>query len=595
MRKYIDPILRDIKPITRRQVEKKKPLEESKEPRRRIRFPKKLVRLLFVLALITLALVVSVSSARFLFRGESGEASFGELKDLVSTLIAINSDINKLKADGFDFAFHERGEELIAALKSLQENVANLDALGVSFIDETILNTASEGLNALITLLDKPGEQHLLVLFLNPSEMRPIGGFAGSYGEIVLERGSVKEVKVNDIYYPDHFLNKKVVPPRQLQSVTIDWGARDAAWFFDFPISAKKTMELLETSEVYSKDNIKFDGVIAVNVRVIEDILELTGPIELPEYGLTLTKDNFLEEIQKEVELGRDKQAGENPKRVLGSLTPILMERISQLDSSDKNALAFAVLARAVNKDIQFYFNDSEAESFVKKVSWAGEVVGLPENINGDYLAVVNTNIAGGKTDARIEQGIKLKSEIDSGGRVSNYLTVTRRHFGKEDEASWYRAKNQNLIKIFTTPDAELVSLVGATPKNISPQIDYSAQGYSRDSALESVERTRKQIAKYNTETYLESGRNVFAAWFSAIRGETKTLEVNYRGNEVSLRDGTQYKFILDKQSGVESTFEYEIALPPGYKWQESGGSTFVYKSDTIPARLEFELTLIRN
>ena len=599
-RRKIEPTLRDIRPIQKAVVEGESRKEEkgpspklSKKPRRKFRFPRRLARPLFILALAALILVVSVSSARLLVKSESGKASFGELRDLVGALIAIDSDINKLTADGLNFVFNGKGEELISVLKDLRANVAKLDALGVGFIDESTLSTASEGLDALIALLDKPEEQHLLILFLNPSEMRPIGGFAGSYGDVTLEQGSIKKIEVNDIYYPDRFLDKKVTPPIQLQTVTVDWGARDAAWFFDFPASARKTTEFIEASQIYAKDGVRFNGVIAINVKVIEDILELTGPIELPEYGLTLTKDNFLEEVQREVEEGRDKQAGENPKRVLASLAPVLIERLHQLNSPSKNALTLALFGRVTNKDIQFYFDDPKVEDFVKKVNWAGEVASLPGS--GDYLAVVNTNIAGGKTDARINQSIKLKSEIDSAGQVNNYLAVARRHLGKDDEVSWYRAKNQNFIKIFTVPNAELLSLTGATPKNVSPQIDYGSAGYSRDPVLESFERTRKNISKYNVETYLESGKNVFAAWFSIPAGESKMLELSYKGPRLSLTNGMKYRFIFDKQSGTESKFEYEITAPPGYKWAESNGSTFAYKSDTIPARLVIDLTLVRN
>lgn len=595
--KRIDRILRDIRPLQRKPAEALPdavPSPARVKQSKRIRFPKKLVRPLFILGLAVLILGISFSSARFLTQGEVGQTSFGELKDLVGALIAIGSDLNKLKAEGFNLAFNNGGEELIATLKNLQRNLATLGAIGVGFIDGATLDTANEGLTALITLLDKPGEQRLLVLFLNPSEMRPIGGFAGSYGEVILERGSIKEIKVNDIYYPDRFLNKKIVPPRELQTVTVDWGARDAAWFFDFPTSARKTMELLEASQIYAKDGVGFDGVVALNVRIIEDILALTGPIELKEYNLTLTKDNFLEEIQQEVEEGRDKKPGENPKQVLGALAPILIERLNELDSSDKNTLGLVLFARAINKDIQFYFEDSKVEDFVKSVGWGGEVAVIDDNLIGDYLAVVNVNVAGGKTDARIEQKIKLKSEIDAGGRVSNFLNVTRQHSGKASDAAWYRTKNQNFIKVFTPADAELVSLKGSIPKAIIPQINYGAAGYSRDSELVTLERSRKSVAKYSTDIYLESGKNVFATWFSIIPGETRELGVEYERELASLASGAKYQFIFDKQSGVESALEYELVAPPGYRWQEANGSVFVYKSDSVPARLSFELTLVR-
>ena len=624
-KKRINSTLHDVRPVRPQAVEQSslrgKPIRqargeqaqgESIRPLRverkdvpksgkNIQFPKKLKKPLAVILMVALALIALVFSARFLFQDGVGSGiapsdfsrTFGELKDLVGALTGISSDINTLKAEGFSFVFNGKGEELIATFKNLQANVSKLDTLGVGLLKQSNLSTVSDGLDALIALLDKPGEQRFLVLFLNPSEMRPVGGFAGSYGEVILERGNVKEIKVSDIYYPDRFLTKKIVPPTHLQTVTVDWGARDAAWFFDFPTSAQKTIELVEASEVYSKDDIKFEGVIALNVRVIEDILEITGPIKVPEYGLTLTKDNFLEEIQREVEAGRDKKPGENPKRVLDALTPLLTSRLNELNDSDKNALVLAFLARAINKDIQLYFNESKAEDFARKIGWAGEVANLPES--GDYLAVVNVNVAGGKTDARVNQAIKLKSEIDSTGRVNNHLTVNRRHLGKNDEAPWYRTQNQNFIKVFTMPDAELVSLKGSTPKNVHSQINYSIADYSVDPVLESIERARKDITKYSTETYLESGKNVFATWFSILPGESKTLEVDYKGTQLSPTDRAEYRIVIDKQSGMESKFEYEIAAPLGFRWQESNGSTFTYKSDTIPARLEFKLTLIRN
>ena len=158
--------------------------------RKDIQFPKKLKKPLAVVLIAALTLIALVFSARFLFQDEMEfrlapsdfSQTLGKLKDLIGALTDISSDINILKADGFNFVFNGKGEELITTLKSLQANVSKLDALGVSFLVQSNLGTASDGLDALIALLDKPGEQRFLVLFLNPSEMRPIGGVAGSYG-----------------------------------------------------------------------------------------------------------------------------------------------------------------------------------------------------------------------------------------------------------------------------------------------------------------------------------------------------------------------------------------------------------------------------
>ena len=139
----------------------------------------------------------------------------------------------------------------------------------------------------------------------------------GSYADITMNNGRIKDINVDDIYRPDKFLALKIIPPKQLQGMTGTWGARDANWFFNFPDSAKKIMQFIEESSVYKNPGIKFQGVIAVNIKVIQDILRATGPIELPEYKLTLDNKNFLNEVQYQVEAGRDKIPGQNPKKIL--------------------------------------------------------------------------------------------------------------------------------------------------------------------------------------------------------------------------------------------------------------------------------------
>ncbi len=117
--------------------------------------------------------------------------------------------------------------------------------------------------------------------------------------------------------------------------MTEDWGARDANWFFDFPTSAEVVSGMLEESKIYEEEGVKFEGVIGVNVDVLGTIVDLIGPIELPEYDLVIDEDNFLGELQREVETGKDKQEGKNPKKVLAVLAPKIMERLEDLSKSE--------------------------------------------------------------------------------------------------------------------------------------------------------------------------------------------------------------------------------------------------------------------
>ncbi|MBI2010700.1 MAG: DUF4012 domain-containing protein [Candidatus Colwellbacteria bacterium] len=608
-KRNIDFVLHDIR-RPRKVFPKKK--RESKRGRSREGLRR--------LAPIGLALIILLASAglgaylRDFKRSSTSETDsngslsgfFGDISNLFQAIGGLRNDVSRLKSQGLKLAFGGGGEELIGILKSLKSNLDTLNSssgflsnwlAGIAVPNEVAdLNLVGEGLGSLITFLDAPEERHLVLIFENPSEIRPAGGFAGSYGELVLRRANVKKIEVNDIYYPDRFLDLDVVPPIQLQGLTPDWGARDANWFFDFPTSANKLIELLEASDVYADQGVKFDGVIAVNVRVIEDLLELTGPIEVKEYGLTLTKENFLREVQKEVETGRDKVPGQNPKRILSVMTPILIERINNLSESDENKLFGIIFARTANKDIKFYFEDNDLQEFVDKFGIGGRVFEIPNDFSGDYLAVVNANVAGGKTDVFINQEIKLDSKIESNGEIKNQLVITREHNGADESEAWYRARNQNFIKIFTRPESRLENFEGETPKEIKPIVgDYGAAGYITDPLLSAIEGTREVFNDLGAESYFEFGKKVFAGWFNLDPGEKRSLVVGYRNGPVPIESGKKYTFMLDKQSGVRSSFRYTLTAPPGFRWAESGNDEFKYQADKIPARLEIELTLVKD
>ena len=76
----------------------------------------------------------------------------------------------------------------------------------------------------------------------------------------------------------------------------------------------------------------------------------------------------------------------------------------------------------------------------IKKYSLSGEIKDTPL----DYLMVVNTNIAGGKTDGVISQVIDLKTEVQEDGSVINNLTIKRTHNGDpKDYFQNFKIKNQ--------------------------------------------------------------------------------------------------------------------------------------------------------
>src|SRR6185436_5726721 len=219
------------------------------------------------------------------------------------------------------------------------------------------IDSTQKALGALTAFLDSPQPQHLLVLFQNPTEQRPAGGFIGSYAIVTINKANIGDISVRDIYDPDGQLDLKVIPPETLQLITTKWGARDANWFFDFPTSAQKVIYFLNNSKIYSEQNMTFSGAIAINTKVLQDIIGLIGPIDLPEYKTVIDKDNFLSFIQKEVESGADKKVNQ-PKKIIQVLTPKLLEKVATLGSEDKQAMVKLFEYHLSHKNIMAYFND---------------------------------------------------------------------------------------------------------------------------------------------------------------------------------------------------------------------------------------------
>ncbi|MDE2000946.1 MAG: DUF4012 domain-containing protein [Patescibacteria group bacterium] len=549
----------------------------------------------------------------------------GMLPDAVAQGAALNQkaadiskDVDFLKNNALGLATSGHGDELVAAVTRIDNNVSSAkliadnlaaEASGIALSNGPLASAAklvsqeynriepdfaaaSSGIAGLRTLLTAPGDQHILVLFQNPTEIRPAGGFLGSYGDVVLNQGNITAINVDDIYNADRQLDLKIAPPEQLSGITPTWGARDANWFFDFPTSAKKVASLLQDSNLYQPTHIFFSAVVGINTNVLQSILGITGPIDLPDYNLTITEQNFLPELQHEVELGPDKKPGQNPKKILSVLMPLLMQKLHTLTADQKSQLVATLADHVKTKDIMAYASDSRLQEFLNTADVAGSVYALPDDFTGDYLAVVNANVAGGKTDALINQHVALTSTIDADGNVIDQLAVTR-DFQDTNQTDWYYlVPNKDFITILTPPGSKLLALTGndaaRTPVPPAPEL-------SIDPDLARIESSETLNRPMQTLVGSEWNKISFGAWLTTDPQKTRTLTVQYQsGNPLPIHDGMTYTFVFEKQSGVDGSLEYTLIAPPGYQWKESGSPTFTYDTEQLAARETVTATLVK-
>ncbi len=533
----------------------------------------------------------------------------GALDDFLAfsgTALQVSEELAVLERDAFGMMFTGRGPELLERLGRIDGEVTHMlglasrlqssaAALRWQFPGEYLslmvkLYRHQALLQGLRGFLGDAKPAYLALLFQNPSEMRPTGGFIGSYAVLTVQNGNVTDIDVRDIYDPDGQLDKAVLPPRPLQAITGRWGARDANWFFNFPTSAAKALSFLEQSKIYSEQHVTFGAGVAVNATVIADVLSVTGPIELPEYHKTVTGDNFLATVQEEVESGADKRAG-TPKRMLKVLTPLLLQRLANATDDQKRGLA-EILRNAVRrKNLMAYAKDRALEAYLENSGLGGELYMSSSPAAEDYLAVVNANIAGGKSDAFMEESIALESNIDIEGKVTNRLTVTRAHTGDTQDAWWYRAPNKNFIQLFTPSDTRLTGLSGNDDK--TPDAPLVRPTYLRDPDVEAIERTGAWLPEYKALAYDQFGKKTFAAWLTVKAGQKKTLIADYElGSRVLLAAGVNYRFVFERQSGTKTRLQYTVDAPPGFIWKESNATSYAFQSGDPDGRIVLDLTL---
>lgn len=473
-------------------------------------------------------------------------------------------------------------EDMKSAAAHLSAASANLEKVDTKYIPEDMqgkiglakdvlpgisgnFEKFAEDYPLLLRMLGSDQTQKYLLLFENNSEMRATGGFIGTYGILDIKDGEIKSLTIDGIFNPDGQLREKIVPPMPIQKISAAWSMHDANWFADYPTSARKIALLYEKT-----GGPTVDGVIAITPETVKKLLAVTGPIEMPEYGATITADNFIAETQNQVENLYDQEEN-RPKKILSDLAPILLDKVSGLirhgGAEDLLTIIRIGEESLSEKHILIYHRDEAIETMLKKRGWGGEII---QSEKGDYLSVINSNINGYKTDAVIKESIKLETAIGEDGTVTNTVTINRKHLGGDADYDWYNRVNADYMRVYVPRGSVLLEASGNTVEEYSAPIDYSA--FKTDPDIKAIEDTIRIDPESGTQIFEEAGKTVFGNWVYVSPKEEATVVYRYQlpfkiDFEAWSENADAYSALVQKQPGsVGSDFEAFIRFPD--KWQ---------------------------
>ncbi len=272
-----------------------------------------------------------------------------------------------------------------------------------------------QAISMLPQLLGSEGEKSYTVLLQNNTEIRPTGGFLGSYVTFTFDKGKLIKHQVSDIYVPDGAIVGHIQAPAALQSAFGHgtWKLRDCNWDPDFPKAARTIDWFLERGGAGTRD-----GIIAVNVEVVEEIINYLGGITLPDYNLQLTKENLYQSAQHHAEVNFF--PGSTAKKdFLQQATNQLVGKVKNLSHTQIAALFEIVSRQFIHKNIQLFFKDQQMQNIMRSLSWDGAIVWKQtEKGVQDYLYISEANLGANKANCCISRDAKRKVTFVPGNTI---------------------------------------------------------------------------------------------------------------------------------------------------------------------------------
>ncbi len=391
-------------------------------------------------------------------------------------------------------------------------------------------------------ILGWDGPRRYLVLTQNPAELRPTGGYTGSYGIIEFDRGRVTERKFRDIFLLDLPWDFPFIkPPTELANYLLGpkqpWQLADANWSPDFPTSARDALRLYANESGDSR----IDGVLGITTYTIDELLKVTGPITVPEYSATIASG---EATLKVLQLTRTAQhPGENRKAFLSAFANRLLGALLALPPKQWGTVLGEADTFRTQRLLLAWFRDADAEALVTTGGFDGAIRHDP----GDYVYPVDSNVAPTSyLNVLTTRSLRLDVEIDRFGNARNTLTVTWQNRILAPETKPYR----------DLPVAGDAGILGMYFRLLAPE----------RSRIESV--SGGSFVKLTAPAVLEefAGRTVIGTYLKVPPGET-TLRYIWTSPYASDADeiGGLYRLTIQKQPGLlPGPLTLTIRVPDG-------------------------------
>ena len=292
------------------------------------------------------------------------------------------------------------------------------------------LETALSAVRRAPGFLGADGQRRYLALFTTPSETRGLGGFPGNFAELTVEDGRITMSdfgRISDLERTAiaERATCEGCPPEFVET----WGAYGFTNGLDggvgignwrgitapahFPYVAEAAQVLYPQS-----GGRPIDGVLVIDPYVVEQFVEYTGPMEVPELDVSVDEDNVLSFI-----LYGQYLTGEPNAERIDALETIGTQVITALLSSGLPAppeLARDLGPLVEERRLLFWTDDPDEQALLEEVGLLGSLPVLPEESPAGFSVSV-ANSGGSKIDVFLRRDVEL-TVVENGDGASRLV-----------------------------------------------------------------------------------------------------------------------------------------------------------------------------
>jgi hypothetical protein len=248
------------------------------------------------------------------------------------------------------------------------------------------------------------GKHKYVFLLQNTDEIRATGGFMGSYAVLELDQGMVQRLEIQDIYVPDgQYQGFTPAPPGLDEFLSGGKGLRlpDSNWNPDFPSASQEILQFFALGK-----ETDIEGVIAINLQVVEDVLRVIGPLYLSDYDQTVTAEN-LSQLAR-MDRAEFFPGSQQKRRFLQALFTQLKINTQALNTKQAVSV-FEILQKAIlQKNLQLYSKDPLIQDLSTRFHLDGKVLTQGKD---RYFFLVESNVGINKVNRLVSRQVTLDQD----------------------------------------------------------------------------------------------------------------------------------------------------------------------------------------